>query len=201
MGFGMRFYSRIFPLVFVVMVATASCNREDYTPKPRGYFRITFPEKEYRLLDTIYPYSFEYPVYGRILNDEHALSEVNWIHVDFPVFRGRLHVSYKEISKKEDLIQYIEDSRTLAFKHIPKSSGIEQIPVEFPQNKVYGLTYSIRGQGAASPYQFYLTDSVHHFIRGALYFNAIPNSDSLRPVIDFVKRDIEHLIETMHWKE
>jgi gliding motility-associated lipoprotein GldD len=81
-----------------------------------------------------------------------------------------------------------------------KSSGIRQIAIRDPNRKMYGLIYEINGMSAASPYQFYLTDSTTHWLRGSLYFDAIPNNDSLAPVIDFVKTDIQHLFETIRWK-
>ena len=93
----------------------------------------------------------------------------------------------------------MEDSRTLAFKHTVKANDIEQKIINHPSKKVYGLIYLIEGD-AASSYQFHLTDSSDHFIRGSLYFNNIPNQDSIQPVLDFVKEDISNIIETFEWK-
>jgi gliding motility-associated lipoprotein GldD len=177
----------------------SSCNN-DYTPKPRGYFRIALPEKKYILLDSVYPYRFEYPAYAIITNDPLSPQEKNWINIEMPVFHGRIHISYKSLSDKNSLNRYIEDSRTLALKHMAKASGIRQIAISDPDRQVYGLVYEINGLGAASPYQFYLTDSIKHFMRGSLYFDVIPNNDSLAPVIDHVKTDIQHLFETINWK-
>jgi gliding motility-associated lipoprotein GldD len=85
-------------------------------------------------------------------------------------------------------------------KHIPKATAIDSKQFIDEKNHIYGLTYTISGTEAASPFQFYLTDSTRNFIRGALYFNTIPNNDSLAPVIDFLKQDIIHMIETFRWK-
>lgn len=190
-------------LFVVLMCGTAitlpSCN-SDYTPKPRGYFRIALPEKKYILLDSVYPYRFEYPAYAVITNDPLSPQEKNWINVEMPVFHGRIHISYKSLTGKNSLNTYIEDARTLALKHMAKASGIKQIAISDPNRKLYGLVYEINGLGAASPYQFYLTDSTKHFMRGSLYFDVIPNNDSLAPVIDYVKTDIQHLFETINWK-
>lgn len=186
-------------LILGITIGFSSCNN-DYTPKPRGYFRITLPEKKYTLLDSIYPYTFQYPTYAVITNDPLSPQETNWINIEMPVFRGRIHISYKVLSDKKNLINYTEDARTLALKHMPKSSGIRQIAINDPSRKVYGLVYEINGLGAASPYQFYLTDSTNHFIRGSLYFDVLPNNDSLAPVIKYVKTDIQHLFETLNWK-
>jgi len=176
-----------------------SCS-SDYTPKPRGYFRIALPERKYTLLDTLYPYKFEYPSYAVITNDPLSPQEKDWINIEMPVFHGRIHISYKPLSNSDNLITFTEDTRTLALKHMAKASGIRQIAIADPGRRVYGLVYEINGMGAASPYQFYLTDSTSHFMRGSLYFDVIPNNDSLAPVIDFVKTDIQHLFETIHWK-
>ncbi|MEI6060975.1 MAG: gliding motility lipoprotein GldD [Bacteroidota bacterium] len=176
-----------------------SCN-SDYTPKPRGYFRIALPEKKYNLLDSIYPYAFEYPAYAKITNDPLSPKEVNWINVEMPVFHGRIHISYKILTDNKSLVSFTEDSRTLALKHMAKASGIRQIAINDPKRRVFGLVYEINGMGAASPYQFYLTDSTRNFLRGSLYFDAIPNNDSLAPVIDYVRTDIQHMFETFNWK-
>jgi len=180
-------------------LAMSSCNNE-YTPKPRGYFRIALPEKKYTVLDTIYPYTFEYPAYALITNDPQSPQEKNWINIEMPAFHGRIHISYKPLMDKNSLVTFTEDTRTLAFKHMAKASGIRQIAIADPDRKMYGIVYEINGMSAASPYQFYLTDSTSHWLRGSLYFDAIPNNDSLAPVIDFVKTDIQHLFETIRWK-
>jgi gliding motility-associated lipoprotein GldD len=182
---------------FLVILVT-SCNNE-YYPKPRGYLRIDLPEKNYIAFDTAFPYSFEFPVYARVLPDTDPHAEPYWINISFPQFKGILHLSYKKING--NLTQYLEDTRTMVMKHIPKASSIENKVYENPVKKVYGLSYTISGVAAASPYQFYLTDSTKHFVRGALYFNTVPNNDSLAPVIEFLKEDINHLIETFEWKE
>jgi gliding motility-associated lipoprotein GldD len=191
-----RFVWFVLPAV-IVLKFIASCS-DNYTPKPRGYFRITLPEKQYVLLDSVFPYTFEYPVYAKITPDEMSPDQKNWINIVYPQFKGKIHISYRKV--ENNLQQLTEDTRKLALKHIPKSSGISQQSVSDPANKVYGLCYNIKGVGAASPYQFYLTDSTGNFLRGALYFSAIPNNDSLAPVIDFVKQDISHLISTFRWK-
>ena len=181
------------------IMVMSSCSNE-YTPKPRGYFRIALPEKKYTVLDSIYPYTFEYPAYAVITNDPQSPEEKNWINIEMPAFHGRIHISYKPLTEKNSLVQYTEDTRTLAFKHMAKASGIRQIAIADPDRKMYGIVYEINGMSAASPYQFYLTDSTRHWLRGSLYFDAIPNNDSLAPVIDFVKTDIQHLFETIRWK-
>jgi len=184
-------------LIIISLLLMISCN-ETPAPKPRGYFRINLPEHQYRLLDSTLPYSFEYPVYARITRDIHAPGETNWINVDFPRFKGRLHLSYKTVNN--NLGTFTEDAHSLVIKHIPKASAIEEVRIQDSERNVFGLVYDIKGTGAASTYQFYVTDSTTHFLRGALYFSVLPNNDSLAPVIDFIKTDIQHLLETIRWK-
>lgn len=180
-----------------LLILIYSCT-SDYYPKPNGYFRIDLPEKKYTVFDSAYPYTFEIPVYSMITADTDPMAERYWINIEFPQFKGKVHLSYKQIDG--NLNQYLEDTRTMVMKHIPKASAIENKVYENPVRKVYGLTYTISGTAAASPYQFYLTDSTKNFVRGALYFNTTPNNDSLAPVIEFLKEDVNHLIETFEWK-
>lgn len=187
-----------FFLLFALMFLYA-CNNDDYVPKPRGYFRIALPEKKYKLFDTIYPYSFEYPDYSIVRPDIDKRAEPYWMNLEFPSFKGTLHISYKKVSSDSILYQYFEDARTFANKHIAKAEGIEPKIIRDDQHQVYGLIYDISGSGVASTYQFCVTDSSNHFLRGALYFNVMPNNDSLSPVIDFIKSDIDHLIQTLRW--
>lgn len=187
-----------FVLLLSGLVCLLACG-SDYFPKPRAYFRIDLPEKKYQHLDSIYPFIFDYPVYSTISQDKNSPNEQNWINLDFNKFKGSLHLSYKKVDG--NLVKYMEDTRTMAFKHIPKANAIDNRLIINEKSRVFGLIYEISGSGAASPYQFFITDSVNHFLRGALYFNMIPNNDSLAPVIDFLKQDIEHLIQTFEWKE
>lgn len=183
-------------LFFLLVFVFNSCDNP-YSPKPRGYFRIDLPEKKYKEFDTTFPYRFEYPVYAEISNDPHSPQEKYWINVNYVPFKATLHLSYKEIDG--NLIDYLEDAHKMVVKHIPKADAIYDSLVVDRDRQVFGLIYELEGSGAASPYQFFLTDSVSHFLRGALYFNTVPNNDSLEPVIDFLTNDIDHLIETLKW--
>lgn len=185
-------------LVAVLLAAMMTACGDPPVPKPRGYFRIDLPQREYRLLDSIYPYTFEIPVYAKITGDPNADEEPYWINIDFPAYKGRIHLSYKAVDN--NLSTFTEDAHQLVMKHIPKASAIDEIRIDNEALKVHGLIYDIKGAGAASPYQFFATDSTRHFIRGALYFNVLPNNDSLAPVIEFLKGDIQHMLETLKWK-
>ena len=189
--------SFIASVVGLLSLSLSSCS-DVPQPKPRGYFRIALPEKQYVSLDSMSYYSFEYPVYSIITPDFHSIEEKEWINIEFPSFKGTIHLSYKKV--EDNLSDYIEDSYQMITKHITKATGIRDSGVIDADRNVYGLMYFLEGEGVASPLQFYLTDSVSHFMRGSLYFNVYPNNDSLRPVIDFITNDARHLVNTLNWK-
>jgi gliding motility-associated lipoprotein GldD len=178
----------------------ASCGgSSDYTPKPKGYYRIDLPKKQYVVFDSTYPFTFEYPVYAKVSPDKDKNAEPFWMNIDFPTFKGKIHISYKMI--KHNLSKFSDDAYNLAMKHIPKATNIDDELIDIKEHKVYGMIYNIEGEGAASTYQFFVSDSTSNFVRGALYFNVKPNNDSLSPVIDFIKLDIQHLIKSLRWKK
>lgn len=187
-------------LLFIASLSLTgiSCDDEDfYSPKPRGYPRIHFPEKNYRLYDSTCPYRFEIPTYAQMAHDRHMGAEPCWMNVEFPQFRATVHLSYKEVNN--NLSKYLDDSHDFANRHQIKATGLDEILILRDSANVYGLLFDIAGNTASSV-QFYITDSTTHFLRGALYFNTKPNSDSLKVVIDFLKQDILHLINTTSWK-
>ncbi len=184
------------PVLMLIAGYAASCRR-DYTPKPRGYFRIDLPEHAYRAYQSSCPFRFEYPVYAKIQADRDPGAEPCWFNIVYPQFRGQIHMSYKEVNGNIDNL--IEDARGLVYKHAIKADAIGEQLYTNEEKQVYGILYDIDGN-AASSVQFFLTDSTRHFIRGALYFNSIPNADSLAPVIRFCRQDIVHLIESFSWE-
>jgi len=180
-----------------------SCSN-DYHPEThkRGYFRIDLPEKKYQEFDQPgYPYTFEYPVYASIVKDTtffDVRADPWWINIDFPRFGGRIYISYKEIGKNK-LDSLVKDAFEMAYKqHTYKASSIEPMEIHTPNN-VSGIYVTLTGNTATAN-QFWLTDSTKHFLRGALYFNATPNEDSLSIVNTFLGKDLVHLISTLKWK-
>lgn len=188
-------------LSLVILLALfASCSDEErYVPKPKGYFRIDLPEKSYTSLDTIGRYKFEYPANAIVTNDPHSPDEKNWITIDFPYFKGSLYLTHKDVHG--NLGEYLEDVHTMLSKHLQKANGIRDSLIVNPEHKTYGMMIEIDGNDVATPLQFYLTDSTKNFVRGSLYFNFIPNNDSMRPVINYLREDVTHIIGTFEWKD
>lgn len=184
-------------LFLTVLVLLAACGSE-YTPKPRGYFRIDLPEKKYCRYDSICPFSFDYPVYAVIEHSDDMIKDPCSFNLVFPAFRARFYLTYK--AGGENINGYIEESHKFVYKHTIKADAInERLYLDTIRN-VYGVLYQIKGN-AASSLQFYLTDSAEHFLRGSLYFNSVPNKDSLLPVIEFLQEDMMYLMESLQWKK
>ena len=190
-----RFFT--FYLLFFILF---SCNSV-YSPKPRGYFRIDFPAHAYQAFDRPeFPYSFEYPVYGNIIRDTAFFGDKPenpyWINVDFPRFHARIYISYKEVNGNFDKLR--EDAYKMTYKHTYKASSIEDSLISTPLG-IHGIFFNVGGNAATSK-QFFVSDSTRHFLRGALYFDTTPNSDSLGIVNNFLEEDMFHLINTLKWK-
>jgi gliding motility-associated lipoprotein GldD len=189
---------------FVLFLFVIACN-SNYPYKKKGFFKIDLPEKKYRVFDQAgYPYTFEYPVYAVVSKDSSFFGDATenpwWINIDVPQLAGRIYVSYKEIGGgKNQFDSLVQDAFKMAYrKHTDISTGINDSLVQ-TANGVEGIYFSLGGNTATAN-QFFLTDSTRHFLRGALYFNAAPNEDSLSIVNDFLKKDMLHLINTLRWK-
>ncbi len=179
-----------------LLLMLSACTK-DYVPKPRGYCRIDFPEKKYtHYTSPNCPFEFDVPVYAEVKKDSNRLAEPCWLYIVFPGLQAQLYFTYKPLNN--DLNKYTEESRGMAYKHTVKASGIDEIVINTPHH-VHGMVYDIGGN-AASNLQFYVTDSVRHFIRGSLYFNAQPQIDSLEPAIKFVRADVLQLVNSLKWK-
>ncbi len=175
---------------------------EPYVPKPTGYFSIELPEKKYKVFDEAgYPYRFEYPAYANVVKDTSFFDSIPenpyWINIDFPRFNSRIYVSYKRIGNYS-FQNLVNDAYNMTNKHTTRASGINDSLMNTP-NGVHGVFFNVEGD-VATANQFFLTDSIHHFLRGALYFDATPNQDSLQPVNQFIAADMKHLINTFQWK-
>jgi gliding motility-associated lipoprotein GldD len=192
----MRKISQIIFLLIVAIAAFSSCKRST-TPKPAGYLRVDYPQKAYQNYTGGAPFTFRCPVYAFLQPDSDRNALPTWYNLRIYKLNATVHLTYKLVNN--NLPQLTEEAYTLAYKHAVKADAIREIVINNPKNKVYGLVYEIKGN-AASPLQFYLTDSVHNFLRGSLYFMSKPNKDSLAPVIAFVRTDIDTMIQTLNWK-
>ena len=184
------------------VLAFASCRPTVPTVKPIGYFKIDYPEHEYQTFDSAgFPYSFSYPVYATITQDEKLVKQEHapyWINVNFPKLNATIYLSYKRISGQQTLTQLIEESYKLSYAHDQRADYIKTPPFE-TKSGLYGVMFNVGGN-AASTYQFFITDTVKNFVRGSLYFDVPPNIDSLKPSIEFLRKDMDEMIQTFRFK-
>lgn len=184
----------------ILLSLTVAC-RENYTPKPRCYMRIDLPEKAYRTFDTTgYPASFRLPAYAEFVPVRPKAPQRNtlWADIAFPDLNAAIYCSFVF---RPDLDSCITSTLFFIQRHMSKATGVDEWEINSPGQEKYGYLYHIKGSDVASPYQFYLTDSNRYFVRGSFSIRCTPDNDSLAPVIDFVKTDIDTLIESWEWKD
>lgn len=194
---------KIVPVFLFLFIA--SCRPDVFPPKPAGYFMIDTPATHsYQLFSRPdYPYSFEYPANSTVADDTVFQHEKTpnpyWININIHGLDGIINITYKPITAEQTLQKLVDEAWGYSFFHHEKADGFDSqgFTNEYGTS---GVLYTVSGN-SASRYQFTATDSVHHFMRGALYFDVTPNADSLKPATDFIVQDIQHLLMTLKWKK
>lgn len=195
------------PKLFLILICISiliSCHTDEFV-KPTAYPRVHFPERKGLITyqDASCPYTFQIPDYYIIQRktkffDENVYADC-WLNLECSDLNGTIYLSYKKLTENETLQKLVEQAYLLTFKHTEKADYIQ--PQEIDNgNGSQGLIYYVGGD-AASNIQFFITDTIHNFVRGALYFYAHPNADSLKPVIDFMIDDIKGILASWRWKE
>lgn len=183
----------------LILLLFFSCG-EDPIPKPKGFLRLDYPPAEYVAIDLDLPFTFEKNTLAsrikRIKTD--AENRSFGVNIDYPSLKGTIYLTYIKVTEN-NLLPLIKDSQNLTQEHTQKADAIEGDFYENKAHNVFGMFYEIDGN-AASQSQFYVTDSVNHFLNGSLSFYAKPNYDSILPAADYLKKDIKHIMETLRWK-
>jgi len=180
-------------LVFILLsLVLVSCGK-DPIPKPVGELRLEYPSVKYREFDKSCPYTFEYSDYARIDNGKKEC----WYYINYPKMKAKIFLTYYPIHN--DFPLHIKEAEKLVYEHTIKASAIETKSFSYPEKKVFGNFYELKGQ-SASNIQFYVTDSTKHFLTANLYFNTRPKPDSLAPAVDYIKKDMLRMIDTFEWK-
>jgi len=185
-------------LTVAIFVMLSSCERE-YLPKPLGYNRLDLPKPAYRSLPDSLPYRFEYSVHANLLADTSYVRDKYWIEIFYPALKSNIHITYQPLNGSTRLLkEFMDDAYTLTAKHQIKAYAINEVITVTPSGKT-AIIAELEGE-VPSQFQFTVTDSARHFLRGALYFNTKVQNDSLAPAIEFMKGDMMHLINTLEWK-
>jgi len=196
-------FNVFFILLSLIVISLQSCGggEQDYVPKPNGYNRIDLPETEYQNLEEEdFPYTFQYSKSAYIRPDSSHLAEPYWIHVIYPDFKADIQITYKGVENNPKHFQeFINDAHKLTSKHQIKAYAIEEQILKTPSGKTAAV-YELEGE-VPSQFQFYITDSTKHFLRGAIYFRTATKNDSLAPIIEFMKVDVIQMLNTLEWKE
>jgi gliding motility-associated lipoprotein GldD len=180
-----------------LLLTFAGCERE-YLPKPLGYNRLELPEPAYQPLPDTLPYSFEYSKHAKLLADTSSIREKFWIEIYYPKVKSNIHITYKPLNNNKELLkEFMDDAYTLTAKHQIKAYAINEVITVTPSGKT-AVIAELEGE-VPSQFQFTITDSAQHFLRGALYFNTKVHNDSLAPAIEYMKRDMMHIINTLEW--
>ncbi len=180
-----------------LLICLAACE-QNYYPKPTGFNRIDLPAHTYNQLPDSFPFTFQYSTHAKLLPDSSYIRQRYWFALFYPELVAEVHITYKPLYNNRDSLRTnIDDAYKLTAKHQAKASSIEETIIQTPSGKFVSIA-ELEGD-VPSQFQFYTTDSTTHFLRGALYFRTATENDSLAPVIDYVKKDIVHALNTLEW--
>ncbi|MCX7696726.1 MAG: gliding motility lipoprotein GldD [Bacteroidales bacterium] len=188
-----------FIFIILAMLGFGCKKTPQIFPKPYGYFRLQLPQEKWVFIDSIPFFTCSIPNYAYFEKKTSKEPTAFWWDLVFPVFKARVNLSYRPV--RGNFPQLAEDARDFVYKHIQKANNIIENPILSYDKKMFGMTYHIEGQTVASPFQFYVSDSTKHYLRGALYFEHVPNNDSISPFIERTIQDIEKIINTLRWKK
>ena len=187
-------------LIPFLAISVMSCKPKALPePKPMGYFRIDLPEHRYRLLDTAMPFQYEQSVFANTTIEPQKDNSL-WMNITYPDLGATFRFTCFTVKNADSLRKLMISEDKMVKFHYQKADDVQFSVVDDPNAHIWGQTYEIFGKEVATPFQFWLTDSAHNFVRATLYFDGTPNNDSLQPVIQYLKEDAMHLINTFAWK-
>lgn len=182
-------------LIFLFFGLCLACG-EDSRPKPKAFLALEYPPAVYETVNVNCPYVFEKNALAQAVRDQNR--NECWMNLEYPLLNGTIFITYQPV--KNNLDSLLRDAQKLPLQHTIKADVIEGDTYMNPSKRTYGMFYEVSGD-AASQAQFYLTDSVRHFMTGSVYFRAQPNYDSILPAAAYLKEDIRHLMETVEWQD
>ncbi len=178
-------------LTVVLLLSFTGC-KDDVLPKPASQLRLDYPVAKYAAFSNNCPVAFDINEDAIIKEDKNC-----GFSIHYPKMKATIYLTYKTVNG--DINKLLRDAQKLTYEHVIKADDILEQPYLNPDKKVYGMFYSVSGNAATNA-QFYATDSIKHFVTGSVYFYAKPNFDSIMPAADYIKNDMQQLLETIQWK-
>ena len=190
---------RYLGIIVFLSLQFISCD-EETLPKPSAFLSLEYPPPEYRNVSLLLPFTFEKNNWAdSIMSVKISRGQkVKGIDLNYPQMKGTIYITYKKI-EENNLRSFLIDAQAITQKHTIKANEIIEQPYIDEENRIFGMFYEVGGD-AASQSQFYVTDSLNHFVTGALYFYAKPNYDSILPAAYYLRNDIKHVMETIRWQ-
>ncbi|MFM7179832.1 MAG: hypothetical protein ACKOX5_10030 [Bacteroidota bacterium] len=197
-----------------------ACQSDDPVARPYAYARSILPPvqpAQYR--GNCLPVTFDYNAAAKPVcvnpsdlphnSSKSSPNDPQWMNLSYSTLGAQWHLSYhpiagvryqdgRQVERRDALAVLMAETQRMTFKHTLKATAIEEEIISYPEHKVYGTLYVVGGD-AASQTQFYVTDSVKHYLRGSLYFEVSPNSDSLQPYSAYLLQDMRRILATLRW--
>ncbi len=178
-------------LIFLATLLV-SCKPET-KPKPKGELRLEYPVAKYRIFNNNCAYTFEYSDFANIEDAKKPC----WFNLRYPKMKANVYLTYFPVNNDFDL--HVKEVEKMVYSHTIKASAIETKSFSYPEKRVFGNFYELKGE-SASNIQIFITDSTKHFVTANLYFNTRPQPDSLAPAVDYIKKDLLRMVDTFKWK-
>jgi gliding motility-associated lipoprotein GldD len=167
--------------------------KEDVLPKPSAQLRLDYEMANYMQFDSPCDFNFDHNTETKVNVKDNCD-----VTIQYPKMKATVYLTYRKVDKNID--ELLKDAQKLTYEHVIKADDIVETPFINTKDKVYGMFYQVGGNAATNT-QFYLTDSIQHFVNGSVYFYAKPNFDSIMPAASYIKDDMQTLMETMRWKK
>ena len=188
-------------VLLITFITLTSCGN-DPVPKPNAYLRLEYPKAQYKAYNQNLPFTFDRNLQSDTIRFKPLKDDVEsfGLNIEYKKLKGTIYLTYKAIDGEARLTQYLKNAQNFTQEHTKKADAISEDIWENPKNNVYGMFYEVGGN-AASQSQFYVTDSINHFLTGSLYFYAKPNYDSILPAANYLQKDIKRIMESVQWQQ